>query len=67
MSGTGDAAWAIDPTGRSGGHCDCCGHDSHTVRGMILRGADTAGVYYLQWTAGHVDDTGASVDLILGV
>ena len=56
----------IEAMGESGGHCDCCGRDSHSVWGMVHRGPATVAAYWMQWTEGHLSDLGANLDLVIG-
>lgn len=50
----------------SGGHCDCCGHESRVVWGEIDNGDTICVVYRVRWTVNHVHDLGAHFDIILG-
>jgi len=58
----------VEPTGESGGTCDCCGNRSRTVWGFVhRRGAETVASYFVQWTVGRsLAEHPANFDLILG-
>lgn len=56
----------VEQLGESGGHCDCCGNESRRVWGMVHGGAATLAAYWMSWTVGHLTDTGANLDLIIG-
>ncbi len=40
----------VEPTGQSGGHCDCCGHESRTVWGNISVNGSMIACYFVHWT-----------------
>ena len=49
----------------SGGHCDCCGHRSHTIWGDLADADGPRAAYFVQWTErqpGHMP----RIDLVLG-
>lgn len=48
------------------GPCDCCGANSRTVSGTVLRGGEVVAAYFVQWTLGELERHGAHFDLILG-
>jgi len=58
--------FTIETMGESGGHCDCCGHASRCVWGMVHDGPATIAAYWMHWTVGHLSDTGANLDLVIG-
>ena len=59
--------FTIEKMNESQGHCDCCGRDSRSIWGLIHdRGGATTAAYWMHWTEGHIDETGANLDLILG-
>jgi hypothetical protein len=40
----------VEPTGESGGHCDCRGNETRTIWGHIHSGEKIVACYFLQWT-----------------
>ena len=36
-------------------HCDCCGHASRTVWGLISEDGALTGCYYVHWSPGYLD------------
>ena len=50
----------------SSGHCDCCGNDSKCIWGLVHLGEATVAAYWMHWTEGHLSDTGANLDLVIG-
>jgi hypothetical protein len=48
------------------GRCECCGRVSRKVWGVVYRDRLTLATYYVHWTVGHVFETGADIDVILG-
>lgn len=58
--------YAVEHMGRSCGACDCCGATSHSVWGMIHAAGCTVAAYFVRWAEGHLDNPGASFDLVLG-
>jgi hypothetical protein len=58
--------FTIEKMDESRGHCDCCGRDSRTVAGLVYDQGAAAAAYWMQWTEGHLSDTGANLDLVLG-
>ena len=58
----------VEPSGESGGFCDCCGNRTRTVWGYAREeGGDTLASYFLQWTVGKfIEDHPANFDLIYG-
>ena len=63
----GPAAFEVETMGDSGGHCDCCGNESHRVWGMVHQhGGPTVAAYWMHWTVGHLSEPGANLDLVLG-
>ena len=39
-----------EPSGESGGHCDCCGKETRTIWGYIYSDERAVAAYFLQWT-----------------
>ena len=57
----------IEILDESWGHCDCCGQDSRSVWGWVHHDkGPTVAAYWMRWSAGHLEDDGANLDLILG-
>ncbi len=57
----------IEKMNESWGHCECCGRDSRSVWGLVNdSGGGTVAAYWMHWTEGHLSDTGANLDLVLG-
>jgi hypothetical protein len=56
----------VETVGETSGHCDCCGHESRRVWGVVHDGDTTLAAYWMNWTVGHLSDRGANLDLILG-
>ena len=56
----------IEEMGQSSGHCDCCGHQSLCVWGMVHKGDTTVAAYWVHWTPSHLNELGATLDLIVG-
>ncbi|TKT74881.1 hypothetical protein [Aquamicrobium sp. LC103] len=56
----------VETAGESSGHCDCCGMESRCVWGAAHEGDATLAVYWVHWTPGHLDESGADIDLVLG-
>ena len=56
----------IERTGESRGLCDCCGGESRSVWGLVYDGENACAAYWVHWTIGHLTDTGANLDLVLG-
>jgi hypothetical protein len=56
----------IEKMDESRGHCDCCGRDSRSVAGLVYDAGTAAAAYWMHWTEGHLSDTGANLDLVLG-
>ena len=65
MSNTA-SPFTVERWGESGGHCDCCGNDSHSVWGIVLEEGETVAAYWMHWTLGHLADPGANLDIVLG-
>lgn len=49
------ASLTIEPTGDSGGHCDCCGKESRTVCGFVNGSSKTVAAYFVHWTRGALE------------
>ena len=58
--------FTIDKMEESRGHCDCCGRVSRSVAGLVYDQGNAAAAYWMHWTDGHLSDTGANLDLVLG-
>ncbi len=57
----------VETMGESGGHCDCCGNESRRVWGMVHhQGGPSVAAYFMHWTVGHLSESGANLDLVLG-
>ncbi|WP_218132112.1 hypothetical protein [Roseicitreum antarcticum] len=57
----------VEPTGESGGHCDCCGQQTRAVWGYVNEDQGTVASYFMQWTVGASLETHpANLDLIYG-
>ncbi len=52
--------------GESSGICDCCGNESRCVWGMVYSRDVASAAYWMHWTVGHLTETGANLDLVLG-
>ncbi|WP_298306580.1 hypothetical protein [uncultured Erythrobacter sp.] len=64
---TEELQFEVEMTGQSGGHCDCCGNDSHCVWGWVHQiEGPTVAAYWVRWTDGHLADPGAKLDLVIG-
>jgi hypothetical protein len=62
-----DDTLQIEPLGaKDTGRCKCCGRVSRKVWGAVHCGGATLASYFVHWTVGHVFDTGAHFDVILG-
>jgi hypothetical protein len=46
--------------------CECCGRNSRTAWGLVKHDGQAHATYFVHWTIGHVFETGANIDLILG-
>lgn len=55
----------VEPSGRSGGHCDCCGTATSRIWGWVHQGESTLAAYFVGWTEGRPDH-GVAFDLVLG-
>ncbi|MEN3950944.1 hypothetical protein [Iodidimonas sp. SYSU 1G8] len=56
---------AVEQTGASTGHCDCCGSTTRRVWGEVHAADGIVAVYYVGWSEGRPDH-GAAFDLIIG-
>jgi hypothetical protein len=56
----------IERLGESVGHCDCCGNDTHSISGLINEADSTLAAYSVRWTDGHLAESGADIQLIIG-
>jgi hypothetical protein len=60
-------AFVIEPLGCDDtGRCECCGRVSRKVWGLVRRDRLPLASYFVHWTVGHVFDSGATIDVILG-
>ncbi len=50
----------------SSGRCDCCGKESRCVWGLVDDEDGPLAAYWMHWTEGHLEETGANLDLALG-
>lgn len=55
----------VEPSGESGGHCDCCGTATRRIWGWVHYSEGTLAAYFVGWTEGKPDH-GVAVDLALG-
>jgi hypothetical protein len=58
--------FTIERLDENRGHCDCCGQTSRSVAGLVYAAGDAYAAYWMHWTAAHLADTGANLDLVLG-
>ena len=56
---------AIEQTGQSGGHCDCCGHESRTVWGNVASDEVMVACYFVHWTRGQPEHY-PNLDFLIG-
>lgn len=60
-------AFEVETMGESSGHCDCCGNKSRRIWGMVHhQGGPSVAAYWMNWTAGHLSEQGANLDLVIG-
>ena len=60
-------AFEAETMGENSGRCDCCGNESRRVWGMVhRRGGPSVAAYWMHWTAGHLSEPGANLDLVIG-
>ena len=52
--------------GETAGQCACCGRTSRRVWGRVDGRDGTVAVYFVTWTADHLAENGANIDLIVG-
>jgi len=61
------ASLEVEPDGDAEtGRCACCGQVSRKLWGYVRQDRRLYAAYFVHWTAGHVADHGAHIDLILG-
>lgn len=61
------ATYEIEPSGESGGTCDCCGKATRSLRGLVRSPEKPLAAYFMHWTIGASFGTHpANVDLIIG-
>ena len=58
--------FTIERLDESHGHCDCCGQTSRSVWGLVYAEGDAYAAYWMHWTEGHLADSGANLDLVIG-
>lgn len=46
--------------------CDCCSSDTVSISGYIYDEEVALAVYWVRWTASHLQEEGAQLDLVLG-
>jgi hypothetical protein len=56
----------LELSGSKDFECECCGHNSRTVWGLISRDGCALASYFVHWGLGIVASHGAHFDLILG-
>ena len=57
----------IEPMASSDfGPCECCGHNSRRVWGLVRTPTRAIASYFVHWTLDRVHDHGAHFDLIIG-
>ena len=56
----------IETLDESSGHCDCCGSESCCVWGLVDDDDGPVAAYWMHWTVGHLEGSGANLDLVLG-
>lgn len=66
MMSTSGSRFTIERLGENQGHCDCCGHESRSVAGLVHEQCGAWTAYWMYWTVNHLNDTGANLDLVLG-
>lgn len=57
--------FTVEPTGQSGGHCDCCGSESRAVWGNINSDGNTIACYFVHWTRGQSEHY-SNFDFLIG-
>ena len=61
------AIFEVEPSGESGGFCDCCGNQTRTVWGFVWKEGEPIASYFLHWTVGKsIEGHPANFDLIYG-
>ena len=58
--------FTIEKMNQSRGHCDCCGRASRSVAGTVYDRGSASAAYWKHWTVGHLNETGANLDLVVG-
>ena len=46
--------------------CDCCGRETRALNGYASDEHGALATYWVRWTDGHVEDSGADFDLVIG-
>jgi hypothetical protein len=54
-----------EPSGESGGQCDCCGKHTRTIWGYIYSDERAVAAYFLQWTR-HTPEHFPNLDFLVG-
>src|SRR3954453_19797443 len=62
----GSTSFAVERLDQSSGRCECCGHASRCVWGLVNQDDATVAAYWMHWTVGLLADHGAHLDLIIG-
>ena len=68
MQRFGSLKWedlSLEPSGKQGGVCDCCGTSTHRVWGFVRHPLGRLAAYFVGWTVGK-NDHGAAFDLVVG-
>ena len=66
MPSTSEMRFTIERLDENHGHCDCCGHESRSVAGLVYEQGGACAAYWMHWTVNHLSDRGANLDLVLG-
>ena len=66
MTSASEMRFTIERLDENHGFCDCCGHESRSVAGLVYEQGGACVAYWMHWTAKHLSDTGANLDLVLG-
>jgi hypothetical protein len=55
----------VEQAGQSGGHCNCCGHETRTVWGYVSTDEAAIASYFIQWTRGQPEHY-PNLDFLIG-
>ena len=66
MTSSSENRFTIERLDENHGHCDCCGHESRSIAGLVYEQGGACAAYQMHWTVNHLSDTGANLDLVLG-